>query len=47
MLMKLVNMNPKEGTLMTNHLKAFYSLINWLVAIKMVIDDEMQDSLLC
>ena len=31
---------------MTNHLNAFQSIVNQLTAMKMVIDDEMQASLL-
>ena len=31
---------------MTNHLNAFQSIVNQLIAMKMVIDDEMQASLL-
>ena len=46
LLKKLVNMKLKEGTLMTDHLNAFQSIVNQLVAMKMVMHDEMQGSLL-
>ena len=44
--LKLVNMKLNEGTLMTNHLNSFQSIVNQLVAMKMVMDDEMKASLL-
>ena len=34
-------MKLKEGILMTDHLNAFQSIVNQLVAMKMTIDDEM------
>ena len=46
LLKKLVNMKLKEGILMKNHLNVFQSIINQLASMKMVIDDEMQASLL-
>ena len=39
-------MKLKEGTLMTNHLNAFQSIVNQLVSMRMIMDDEMQASLL-
>ena len=39
-------MKLKEGTLMKNHLNAFQSIVYQLTAMKMVMDDEMQASLL-
>ena len=39
-------MKLKEGTLMTDHLNAFQSIVNQLAAMKMVMHDEMQGSLL-
>lgn len=41
LLKKLVNMKLKEGTLKTDHLNAFHSIVNHLTAMKMVRDDEM------
>ena len=46
LLKKLVNMKLKEGTLITNHMNAFQSIVNQLATMKMVMDDEMQASLL-
>ena len=46
LLKKLVNMKLKEGKLMIDHLNAFQSIVNQLAAMKMVIDNEMQASLL-
>ena len=39
-------MKLKEGTLMTDHLNAFQSIVKQLAAMKMVMHDEMQGSLL-
>ena len=39
-------MKLKEGTLITNHMNAFQSIVNQLATMKMVMDDEMQASLL-
>ena len=39
-------MKLKEETLMIDHLNAFQSIVNQLAAMKMVIDNEMQASLL-
>ena len=46
LLKKLVNIKLKEGTLMTDHLNTFQSIINKLATMKMVMDDEMQALLL-
>ena len=46
LLRKLVNMKLMEGTLMIDHLNAFQSIVNQLATMKMVMDDEMQTSLL-
>ena len=46
LLRKLVNMKLKKWIVMTDHLNAFQSIVNLLVAMKMTLDDEMQTSLL-
>lgn len=46
LLKKLVNMKLKRGILMTDHFNAFQSMENQLVAMKMVMDSEMQASML-
>lgn len=46
LLKKLVNMKLKWGILMTDHFNAFQSMENQLVAMKMVMDGEMQASML-
>ena len=47
LLKKLVNIKLKEGTLMTDHLNTFQSIINKLATMKMVMDDKMKALLLC
>ena len=46
LLKKLVNMKLKRRILMTYHFNAFQSMENQLVAMKMVMDGEMQASML-
>ena len=46
LLKKFVNMKLKEGTQMIDHLNVFQSIVSHLAAMKMVMDDDMQASLL-
>lgn len=43
---KLVNMKLKKETLIKDHLNVFYNMVNWLVGMKVVIDNEMLTFLL-
>ena len=39
---KLVNLKPKEGRPVAEHLSEFQDLVNQMVIMKLIIDDEVQ-----
>ena len=46
LIRRFVNLKYKDGNNMVEHINSFQGIVNKLVAMKMNIDDEMQESLL-